>query len=176
MAFQSLRKTPSPLHYSSPLLTVPLPAVTATYAFPFALLNIGLAAQCLHGRYLTKTYLGQEGAIYKDKPRSTYKGNPTKAPADSFDPLLVATRAHANFNENVPLALIFAGAVELCGGTKTTLAYVLGGLVVARINHALGLRWNVQPMRATGFTGTALIQLVLGGWGTMLGLKAQGLM
>ncbi len=48
-------------------------------------------------------------------------------------------RAHANFTEQVPLALVLFTLAELCGAPRTAL-YLLGALlVVARCLSALGL-------------------------------------
>ncbi|KAF2167542.1 hypothetical protein M409DRAFT_54139 [Zasmidium cellare ATCC 36951] len=46
------------------------------------------------------------------------------------DPLLAAVRAQTNFVENVPLALILAGIVEVNGGSKRLLTWTLGGLLL----------------------------------------------
>ena len=79
--------------------------------------------------------------------------------------LATAIRRHANFLENVPLALILMGIVEINGG-NTVLLHVLGALLVlARIAHPLGLHADrpTHPMRAAGAGITLLVTIVLGG-------------
>lgn len=73
------------------------------------------------------------------------------------DPLLVASRCHSNFVENVPMALILAGVVELNGGNRKVLTAALSALLVLRIAHVeLGMRGKdyLGPGRITGFFGT----------------------
>ena len=79
--------------------------------------------------------------------------------------LATAIRRHANFLENVPLALILMGIVEINGG-NAVLLHVLGALLVlARIAHPLGLHPDrpTHPMRAAGAGITLLVLIVLGG-------------
>ncbi len=74
-------------------------------------------------------------------------------------------RRHANFTENVPLALILMAAIEI-DGASATLLHVLGiGLVVARIAHPLGLHHdNIRhPLRPVGAFGTLIVTLVAAG-------------
>lgn len=68
-------------------------------------------------------------------------------------------RRHANFIENVPLALILMGALEL-NGSSPALLHALGiALVVARIAHPIGLHHDNMrhPMRAVGAGVTFLV-------------------
>ena len=79
--------------------------------------------------------------------------------------LAAAMRRHANFVENLPLALILMAIAEL-NGTSGTLLHVLGvALVVARIAHPIGLRHDniAHPLRAVGAAGTMLVLAVLAG-------------
>ena len=79
--------------------------------------------------------------------------------------LATAIRRHANFLENVPLALILMGIVEINGGNPVLL-HVLGALLaVARIAHPLGLDPDrpTHPLRAAGAGITLLVTIVLGG-------------
>ncbi len=74
-------------------------------------------------------------------------------------------RRHANFTENVPLALILMAAIEL-DGASATLLHVLGiALVATRIAHPLGLHHDHMrhPLRAIGALGTLLVTLVAAG-------------
>ncbi len=73
---------------------------------------------------------------------------------------------HQNFLEYVPLILILMGAVELNGGS-TTLLYVIGdALIIARIAHAIGLKYDnmAHKGRLIGAGGTALITVVIAGY------------
>jgi uncharacterized membrane protein YecN with MAPEG domain len=68
-------------------------------------------------------------------------------------------RRHANFIENVPLALILMSVLEL-NGTGAGLLHGLGiALVLARIAHPIGLHHDNMrhPLRAVGAGGTFLV-------------------
>ena len=74
-------------------------------------------------------------------------------------------RRHANFLENVPLALILMGTIEL-GGAPPLLLHGLGiALVVFRIAHPIGLRHdNIRhPLRAVGALGSILVLAISAG-------------
>ena len=74
-------------------------------------------------------------------------------------------RIHANFVENVPLALLLLGIVEL-GGLQANALHGLGlMLVVGRILHAIGLSRTVRanPWRAAGVGLTCFVQLAAAG-------------
>jgi uncharacterized protein len=76
--------------------------------------------------------------------------------------LELAARAHANFAEYVPLALVLMLALELWAGAPAVLLHLLGiALVVGRTLHGLvGL--NRSAGQSPGrFIGTALTWLVL---------------
>lgn len=61
--------------------------------------------------------------------------------ASNDDPVLIASRCHANFVENVPLAILFGALVELNGGNRKVLTGSFAALFIARILHAeIGLR------------------------------------
>ncbi|BAZ11168.1 hypothetical protein NIES4071_29940 [Calothrix sp. NIES-4071] len=71
-------------------------------------------------------------------------------------------RAHANFTEYVPLALLFIIALELMH-SNTWLLWLLGvSLTVARIAHAWGLinTYGPSPGRAIGFFLTWFVYIV----------------
>lgn len=79
-------------------------------------------------------------------------------------------RVHQNFLEYVPMILIAMGAIELTGGSSLFL-YIVGDLlIIVRIAHALGLRHDnmAHPGRLVGAGGTALITLVIAGYGVWL--------
>ncbi len=79
-------------------------------------------------------------------------------------------RAHQNFLEYVPIVIIVMGAIELNGGSSMFL-YVTGDLLfIARIAHAMGLKHDnmAHKGRLIGAGGTALITLVVAGYGVWL--------
>jgi uncharacterized membrane protein YecN with MAPEG domain len=66
-------------------------------------------------------------------------------------PLLVASRAHANFTENVPLALILLGIAEHDLGPVWFVIVLALLLVVARVIHPIGMAMPApNPFRAAG--------------------------
>jgi uncharacterized protein len=82
-------------------------------------------------------------------------------------------RVHQNFLEYVPLILIVMGAIELNDGSSMFL-YVAGDLlIIARIAHMIGLRHDNMghPGRIIGAAGTALITLVVAGYGLWIASK-----
>lgn len=60
----------------------------------------------------------------------------SKSSDDADDYLLATSRSQMNFAENVPLALLIAGVVELNGGSRKVLTTALSTLCVARVLHA----------------------------------------
>lgn len=76
--------------------------------------------------------------------------------------LLVAQRAHGNFVEYVPMALLLIALLEL-GRHSSGLLHGLGvALVIARVLHPLGLSpaFGIRPPRAGGFVLTLVVVLV----------------
>lgn len=105
---------------------------------------------------------------YLDQPSSwaafienyTQKSVVTKLSDDGL--LQRKVRAHANFTEYVPLALLFIVVLELMG-SQTWLLWLLGvALTVGRITHAWGLikTYGPSPSRAIGFFLTWLVYIV----------------
>jgi len=96
---------------ATPLFATPLWAALLTFLY------LWLAARVIRARYRTKTALGSGG-----------------------DPGLErAIRAHANFAEYVPLALILIACIELQGGWFW-LVHLLGATLLAgRTLHAIGI-------------------------------------
>ncbi len=83
-------------------------------------------------------------------------------------------RVHQNFLEYVPMILIVMGAMEAHGASSTFL-YTIGALLfIARIAHAVGLKHDnmAHKGRLIGAAGTALITLVVAGYGLFMGAKA----
>jgi uncharacterized membrane protein YecN with MAPEG domain len=74
-------------------------------------------------------------------------------------------RAHANFNEYVPMALILMGLIEMNVGASRWLWAVGALLVVARVLHPFGLDRPVpNPYRMLGASLTLVSMLLLIGW------------
>ena len=73
--------------------------------------------------------------------------------------LATVIRRHANFTENVPLALVLLGALELNGAGAGLLHGLGAALVLCRIAHPLGLRHDDMrtPLRGIGAGGTTLV-------------------
>jgi uncharacterized membrane protein YecN with MAPEG domain len=76
------------------------------------------------------------------------------------DPLEIASRCHANFIENVPLAFIFLTICELNGGNRKYLNYVMGLLFALRVAHADG------GLRLKGRFGTCGVGRPMGYYGS----------
>ena len=53
--------------------------------------------------------------------------------------LLTAIRAHGNFSEYVPIIALLVAALEMTGSSKLLIHALMGGLVLARIMHPIGL-------------------------------------
>lgn len=88
-----------------------------------------------------------------------------------YNDLQVATRAHANFAENVPLAFILAAAAELNGASRKVLTGALGVLFALRVVHAeLGLirPGSMSAGRPVGYFGTNGVLAGLAGYGAYL--------
>jgi uncharacterized membrane protein YecN with MAPEG domain len=85
---------------------------------------------------------------------------------DGDNPLLIARmRAHANFTEYVPIALILMALLE-SGGADSRLLWILGiALVVGRLLHPFGMeRPSPNPFRITGIMLTYLVTAALIVW------------
>ncbi len=132
---------------------MPIP-VTLTYASFFALFALVLS-------FRAGSYRGKAGV-------SVLYGDPANMQ------LAERVRVHQNFLEYVPMILIVMGALEANGASRMFL-YVVGDLlVIARIAHAVGLKHdNMSHIgRLIGAGGTALITLVMSGYGLWLGARA----
>jgi hypothetical protein len=92
------------------------------------------------------------------------------------EPVIKAIRAHANFAEYVPLAVIGIGLAEMAGGP----AWLVHGmgivLVVARLAHAQGLYQSTgrTPGRLAGASLTWIVYLVAGLACLYYGFRLQG--
>ena len=116
-------------------------AVTALYAGILALVLVGLSLYVVRGRWANKVSVGDGGN------------------AD----MLARMRAHANFIEYVPIALIGLYSLEVTRHS-VYLLHVLGiALVVARLMHPIGMvRKSPNPFRAGGAVITLAILIVEG--------------
>lgn len=118
-------------------------SATPLWASLLTFLYLWLAAQVIRGRYRTKAALGSGGDAGLER----------------------AIRAHANFAEYVPLALILVALAEL-QGAGSWLVHLLGAVLLAgRTIHAFGisreaevLAWRRNGMILT-FTVLALAAL-----------------
>ncbi len=112
---------------------MPLP-VTALYAALLALVGIVLAGFVGRARVAADVSLGDGG-----KPA-----------------LIEAMRRHANFAEFVPLFLVLLAIVELNGAAKWWLHTLGAVMVISRIIHPFGLRYDRMntPQRMVGIIGT----------------------
>lgn len=83
--------------------------------------------------------------------------------------LVHAIRAHGNFIEHVPLALIMLGAIEVSGASHLACELFAGLLILARLMHATGIyRPAPNVLRAGGAVLTWLVMLGLGVEGLIL--------
>ena len=70
-------------------------------------------------------------------------------------------RAHGNFIEYVPIALLLIALVELGGGSSGLVWGLGAGLLAARVAHAVGVSMSpTSPGRAVGALGTFAVLLV----------------
>lgn len=114
--------------------------ITALYAGILAIILVFLSVRVIRGRLSGRVSLGEGGGA-----------------------LSTLIRAHGNFIEYVPMALIVMGLLE-SRGTAGWVLHVLGiVLVVARIAHPFGLTMrSPNAPRAIGIMGTLLVLLVGG--------------
>ncbi len=82
--------------------------------------------------------------------------------------LAVAIRRHANWTEHVPFALILLALIELNGASAVWLHTLGATLLVARIVHPFGLRWDVARVRARFIGAFATLLVILAGIVTAL--------
>jgi uncharacterized protein len=88
---------------------------------------------------------------------------------DGDNPLLIARmRAHANFIEYVPMALILMALIE-AGGGDHQLLWIFGiALVIGRILHPFGMeRPSPNPFRIGGILLTYVVTVALIIWGIL---------
>ena len=117
--------------------TISIAPTAAAYAALLGLLGVALTVRVIMGRVKTGVQAGDGGHA----------------------PLAQAIRAHANFAEQVPLALLLIVLAESLG-TPTGLIHAVGSvLVLARLASAWGLTHSLGPTmpRQAGAGATALV-------------------
>lgn len=70
-------------------------------------------------------------------------------------------RAHANFNEQVPITLVLFALVEAAGRGSWWLAPLGAAFLIGRICHAFGMEGNFGAGRPIGMVAGMLTQAVL---------------
>jgi uncharacterized membrane protein YecN with MAPEG domain len=119
------------------------PQITLIIAAALGLLNVWLGLRIIRVRQSRKVSLGH----------------------GEVPGLEARCRAHANFNEYVPMALILMGLIEMNVGASRWLWAVGALLVVARVLHPFGLdRPAPNPYRLLGAVLTLVSMLLLIGW------------
>jgi uncharacterized membrane protein YecN with MAPEG domain len=114
-----------------------VPTITALYAALLGLLGAALTINVIVNRVRSKVDIGDGGVAR----------------------LAQAIRAHANFAEQAPIALIIIGLAEVLG-TRALIVHVFGVvLVLARLASAAGLNRTLgqSPPRQLGASGTILV-------------------
>jgi uncharacterized membrane protein YecN with MAPEG domain len=87
------------------------------------------------------------------------------------DMLIRRMRAQANFIENVPLALILIGAIELAGKGGAWLAPVAAVFMLGRVAHGIGMDGKFMAGRGIG---TMVSLLVVAGLSVIAVMIALG--
>ncbi|KAI1767740.1 membrane-associated, eicosanoid/glutathione metabolism protein [Hypoxylon sp. FL1150] len=157
----------------------PLAAVTGAFALPSAGYFVFLSLRVSLTRIATRVALGDTvPPTKKDFPSSPTTTTPSTSPGPGpgpnpsyYDPLQLATRAHQNYAENVPLALVLAAAAELNGAGPERLTAALAVLLGLRVLHAeFGLsRPDALGFgRPVGYYGTMAVIGWLAGWSAWL--------
>ncbi|KAI1136941.1 membrane-associated, eicosanoid/glutathione metabolism protein [Hypoxylon sp. FL0543] len=157
----------------------PLLPITGAFALPFAGYYIFLSARVGLRRITQKVAIGDRtpqdpAPVPNSSSKSSSTSTNAKGLYTSNDPLLLATRAHQNFAEYVPLALLLSAATELNGGDSRKLTAALSVLFASRVLHA---EWGIMARdalgvgRPVGFYSTIAIMAWLAGWGAWLALE-----
>ncbi len=127
-------------------------AVTPIYAGILALLYLYLAFAVIRRRYRDRIPLGDGGDAA----------------------FLRTMRAHGNFAEYVPIALLLMAVAEL-GGAGAAMLHVIGGLLLSgRIAHAWCFLFTKRnlPVRVAGMAMTLAAIGIAGGVSLWVGLAA----
>ena len=125
---------------------MPVPEVTILYAGILGIMAIALGATAGIKRAKSGISLGDGG----DRE------------------LLLRMRRHANFIENVPLALILIGLLEMQGVSSMAIHALGAGLVLGRILHAVGFGEDVNNLlRGMGAGLSGLVIVTSSVWGIL---------
>lgn len=126
--------------------------VTLVIAAACGLLNIWLSVRVTQRRLAGKIMMGDGG-----------------------DSLMTSRgRAHANFAEYAPFALVLIAAIEFARGPSPWLWGLGAVFVLARIAHPIGMdRPAPNPFRAGGFVGTIAVLALLSGWALAIAFEAE---
>lgn len=124
--------------------------VTLVIAAAAALINIWLALRVTGIRKAHGVWLGDGGN----------------------EAVIARTRAHTNFVEYAPFAVILIGLIELASGPSLWL-WLAGALfIVARLAHGIGMDGRIKALRPFGAISTLVVLLVLAGWALVIGYQA----
>ena len=117
-------------------------AITPIYAAIFTIIMVGLSAYVIKMRYKHRVSLGDGGN----------------------KEMLKAIRAHGNFVEYVPMALILMALLELNGESTTVLHGFGVALLIGRVSHAPGLNTRgTNKLRQSGVVLTYGVLLGMAG-------------
>jgi uncharacterized membrane protein YecN with MAPEG domain len=118
-----------------------LPSITAGYLAVLALLYTALAIRVVRLRVRNGTFFGDDGNTE----------------------LRSAIRAHGHFAEYVPIVALMAAMLEMSGLPAFRLHLLMGGLLLARVLHPLGMhaKPGTLPMRIGRIGGTTLTFVVM---------------
>ena len=118
---------------------------------------------------ITILYAGLLGimAIGVGATAGIYRAKAGISVGDGGDPeLALRMRRHANFVENVPLALILVALLEMQAVSATVIHALGAALLVGRVLHFIGFGENVSnPARGLGAGLSSLVILVASVWG-----------
>jgi uncharacterized membrane protein YecN with MAPEG domain len=131
-----------------------VPVITAVYAAIFGLFAAALTINVIANRVRLKVE-GGDGGVPK---------------------MAQAIRAHANFAEHVPLAIILIGLAEMSGVRAWIIYYVLGGvLLVARVLSAVGLNRSLAgSMPRQAGAGLTILVTVAASIAVLVGVMKIG--
>lgn len=120
--------------------------VTGSFAIPLVITSSLLGLNVVKTRIDLNTWEGDK-TITKDGKEAQGVKQPD---GNTYDPLLIATRCHANMMEHMPITLILAALAELNGADRKKLTSVLAVFSVLRVAHVVGLTRANQLARALG--------------------------
>jgi uncharacterized membrane protein YecN with MAPEG domain len=128
--------------------------IALTIAAAAALINVWLAYRVGQVRRALKIYVGDGGD----------------------ERLARRMRAHANFAENAPIALVLIAGVELATGDSLYLWAAGVIFILARVAHAFGMdRPGGNLLRTAGALLTALVLVALALWAAQIAYRSPPL-